>query len=130
MAKAFWGYLIEKVGSTLYILLHAFYCFVGTFLQNFVYGCTLCDCHFALFLCIVVDMYFLHGFVDIDNSLCTLHGCCYFLMGSGWLLFIPDGLWMVAVNSSWALDGCCLFLMGSRWLLFIPDGLWMVAVIS
>ena len=47
MAKAFWGYLIEKVGPTLevlYILLHAFYCFVVTLLQNLVYGCTLCDC--------------------------------------------------------------------------------------
>ena len=42
MAKAFWGYLIEKVGSNLdvlYILLHAFYCLVLTLLQNFVYGC-------------------------------------------------------------------------------------------
>ena len=47
-----------------------------------------------------------------DNSSCTLHGSCYFLMGF------------------WILDGCCLFLMGSGWLLFIPDGLWMVAVIS
>ena len=42
MAKAFWGDLIEKVGSTLdvlYILLHAFYCLVLTLLQNLVYGC-------------------------------------------------------------------------------------------
>ena len=49
MAKAFWGYLIEKVGSTfdvLYILLHAFYCFVVTLLQNLVYGCILCEYYF------------------------------------------------------------------------------------
>ena len=52
MAKAFWGYLIEKEGSTLevsYILLHAFYCLVLTLLQNLVYGGTLCDCYFSLF---------------------------------------------------------------------------------
>ena len=65
-----------------------------------------------------------------DIPSCTLHGCCYFLMGSGWLLLFPDGLWMVAVNSWWALDGCCLFLMGSGWLLLFPDGLWVVAVYS
>ena len=50
MAKAFWGYLIEKVGSTLevlYILLHASYCFAVTLLQKLVYGCTLCDCYFS-----------------------------------------------------------------------------------
>ena len=71
-------------------------------------------------------------------------------MGSGWLLFIPDGLWMVAVHSWRALDGCYYFLMasgccylflmgsgwllfflnGSGWLLFIPGGLWMVVVYS
>ena len=133
MAKAFWGYLIEKVGSTLevlYTLLHAFYCLVLTLLQNLVYGCALCDCYFSLFFCFVFDVSFLHGFVDIDNSSCTLHGCCYFLMGSGWLLLLRDGLWMVAVISWWALDGCCLFLMGSRCMLLFPDGLWMVAVYS
>ena len=29
-------------------------------------------------------------------SLWPLDGCCYFLMGSGWLLLFPGGLWMVA----------------------------------
>ena len=73
MAKAFWGYLIEKVGSTLevlYILLHAFYCFVVTLLQNLVYGlAALClTVIFHWFFCFVFDVYFLHGFADIDNS--------------------------------------------------------------
>ena len=57
-------------------------------------------------------------------------GCCLFLMGSGWLLLFPDGLWMVAVYSWWVVDGCCLFLMGSGWLLLFPDGLWLVVVYS
>ena len=102
MAKAFWGYSTEKVGSTwevLYILLHAFYCFVVTLSQNLVYGCTLCDCYFSLFFCFVVDVYFLHTFAGIDNSSYTLDGCCYFLIGFGWLLFLLDGLWMVSVTS-------------------------------
>ena len=51
-------------------------------------------------------------------------------MGSGWLLFISNGLSMGAVNSWRALDGCCYFLMASGWLLFIDGGLSMVAVIS
>ena len=29
----------------------------------------------------------------------ALDGCCYFLVGSGWLLLFPSGLWMVAVIS-------------------------------
>ena len=45
----------------------------------------------------------------------ALDGCCYFLVGSGWLLLFR-GLWMVAVISWWALDGCCYFV-GSGWLL-------------
>ena len=43
----------------------------------------------------------------------ALHGCCYFLVGSGWFLLFPGGLWMVAVISWRALDGCCYFLVGS-----------------
>ena len=34
-----------------------------------------------------------------DNSSCTLHDCWYFLMGSGWLLLLLDGLWMAVVIS-------------------------------
>ena len=44
-------------------------------------------------------------------SLWALDGCCSFLVGSGWLLLFPGGLWM-------------------GWLLIFPDGLWMVAVLS
>ena len=29
------------------------------------------------------------------------------LVGCGWLLLIPRGLWMVAVDSWCFLDGCC-----------------------
>ena len=29
------------------------------------------------------------------------------LVGCGWLLLIPGGLWMVAVNSWCSLDVCC-----------------------
>ena len=32
-------------------------------------------------------------------SWCTLDGCCYFRVYSGWLLLFPGGLWMVAVIS-------------------------------
>ena len=66
----------------------------------------------------------------IVDSGWALDGCCYFLVGSGWLLLFPGGLWMVAVISWWALDGCCYFLVGSGWLLLFLGGLWMVAVIS
>jgi hypothetical protein len=59
-----------------------------------------------------------------------LDGCCSFLVASGWLLFFPGGLWMVAVLSWWPLDGCCYFLVASGWLLLFPGGLWMVAVVS
>ena len=82
MAKAFWGYLIEKVGSTfevLYILLHAFYCFVVTLLQNLVYGCTLCE------------MLFLIGFFA---SLLTFISCMVLQT-----LIILHALCMVAVTS-------------------------------
>ena len=70
----------------------------------------------------------------------ALDGCCLFLMGSGWLLFIPDGLYMVAVYFCWALDGIGKFVMGFGWMLLFrdglwivdanPDGLWMIAIIS
>ena len=59
----------------------------------------------------------------------ALDGCCYFLVGSGWLLLFPGGLWMVPAISWWALDGC-YFLVGSGWLLLFPGGLWMVTVIN
>ena len=55
---------------------------------------------------------------------------CYFLVGPGWLLLFPGGLWMVAVISWWALDGSSYFLVGSGWFLLFPGGLWMVADIS
>ena len=45
----------------------------------------------------------------------TLNGCCYLLVGLGWSLLFPDGLWIVAVISSWVLDGYCYFLMGHGW---------------
>ena len=38
-----------------------------------------------------------------DISWWALDGCCYFLVGSGWLLLFPGGLWMVAVISWWAV---------------------------
>ena len=65
-----------------------------------------------------------------DISWWAPDGDCYFLVGSGWLLLFPGGLWMVTVISWWALDGCCYFLVGSGWFLLFPGGLWMVAVIS
>ena len=37
----------------------------------------------------------------------ALDGSCYFLVGSGWFLVFPGGLWMVPVISWWALDGSC-----------------------
>ena len=36
------------------------------------------------------------------------------LLPSGCSLWIPGGLWMVAVISWWALDGYCYFLVGTR----------------
>ena len=59
---------------------------------------------------------------------------CGFLVGSGWLLLFPGGLWMVTVISWLALDGCCYFPGGlwmvAGWLLLFPGGLWMVVIIS
>ena len=57
-----------------------------------------------------------------------LADCRYFLVDSGWLLFLA-GLWMVAIISWWALDGCWYFLVGSGWLVPFLGGLWMVVVI-
>ena len=57
-------------------------------------------------------------------------GSSHFLVGSGWFLLFPGGLWMVPLISWWALDGCCHFLVGFGWFLLFPGGLWMVAVIS
>ena len=51
----------------------------------------------------------------------TLDGSCYFLVGSGWFLLFPGGLWMVPVISWWALDGSCYFLVGSDDLKRKPD---------
>ena len=51
------------------------------------------------------------------------HGCCYFLVGSGWLVIFPGGLCMVTAVSWWALHGCCYFLVGSGWFLVFP--VWM-----
>ena len=50
--------------------------------------------------------------VILNSGWWTLDGCRYFLVGSGWLLFFLDGLWMAALIYWWALDGCCYFLMG------------------
>ena len=50
----------------------------------------------------------------IVDSGWALDDCCYFLVGSGWLLLFPGGLWMVAVVSWWALDSSCYFLVGKH----------------
>ena len=55
---------------------------------------------------------------------------CGFLVGSGWLVLFPRGLWMVTIISWWALNGYYYFPVGSGWSLLFPGGLWMVAVIS
>ena len=83
-------------------------------------------------------------------SFWALDGCCYFLMGSGWLLLFLDGLWMAIVISralwmvvvipwcaldgcyyflviSWqGPDGCCYFLIGFGWLLFLMRSRWLM----
>ena len=46
--------------------------------------CFLVDVHGAFWMVAVISWW-------------PLDGCCYFLMASGWLLLLPDGLWMVAV---------------------------------
>ena len=46
-------------------------------------------------------------------------GYCYCLVGSGWSLLFPGGLWMLVVAAEWALDHCWQFLMDSGWLLLI-----------
>ena len=60
--------------------------------------------------------------VIMNSGWCTLDGCRYFLVGSGWLLLFLDGLWMVAVISWWTLDGCCCCLVNSGWLLLFTGG--------
>ena len=73
------------------------------------------------------------GIISEGDKLATHRNpeaCCYFLVGSGWLVLFPGGLWMVGVISWWALDGWCYFLVGSGWLVLFPGGLWMVGAIS
>ena len=60
----------------------------------------------------------------------ALNGCCYILVGLGWSLLFPDGLWIVAVLSWWVLDACCYCLLGPGWLLLFPTVSWMVTVFS
>ena len=55
-----------------------------------------------------------------------LDGCCYFLVGCGWLLLFLGGLWMVVVNSGWALGGCSSFVVGSRWSRLLLGSRWLL----
>ena len=35
----------------------------------------------------------------------AVDGASYCLVGSGWCLLVPGGLWMVPLSAWWALDG-------------------------
>ena len=52
----------------------------------------------------------------------AVDGCCYFLVGSAWLLVFPSWLLMVVVIFWWALAGYCYFLVGFGSLLLILGG--------
>ena len=41
----------------------------------------------------------------LDGCYMASAGCCYFLVGPGWLLLFLDGSWMVTVIFWQALDG-------------------------
>ena len=60
----------------------------------------------------------------------ALNGYCYILVGLGWSLLFPCGLWIDAVISWWVLDACCYFLVGPGRLLLFPAVSWMVTVFS